>query len=424
MNETLIRLNRHWNEGEYTSLRPRAVLAELLAKKTMPHIQVLTGIRRSGKSTLFELLINDLLADGTPPKSILRLNLDEPVFTPFWNKPAELYALIEKAEVLTGVKVAYLFLDEVQQVKGWELFTKGAYDTKRFRKIYITGSASDLLDNQFATLLSGRYLANVVRPFSLNELLELHGFVDALSVQTRKVDLLRLCDRYLRWGGFPEIVLNEHSDAINAELLISYYESIVLKDCVTYSKIRDTELFYRLLHYLLTTIGQSFSYMSLAKALDSNEVTVRNYLTYAARSFVLSDTTNFSFSMKAGARPVHKAYCVDNGLMNTVGFQFSTNQGTLLENAVYNGLVHHGFTDIGFIQKQKECDFIARKDGRFHAFQVCYTLTDGNKSREVGGFEVLKEQVDRSSRHIITYDQQGEVDGVEVVPFYQWVMRM
>ena len=69
---------------------------------------------------------------------------------------------------------------------------------------------------------------------------------------------------------------------------------------------------------------------------------------------------------------------------------------------MYNGLVDHGFTDIGFIQKQKECDFIARKDGRFHAFQVCYTLTDGNKSREVGGFDVLKERVDSSSRHIIT----------------------
>ncbi len=107
----------------------------------------------------------------------------------------------EASEVLTGVKVQYLFLDEVQQVKEWELFAKGAYDTKRFKKIYITGSASDLLDNRFASLLSGRYFANVVRPFSMRERLKISGFTNLFSLQTRRPEAIRVMNDYLQWGG-------------------------------------------------------------------------------------------------------------------------------------------------------------------------------------------------------------------------------
>ena len=151
MEATLFRLNKHWTGEKYTPVHYRSLVDNLIKKKNLPHIQVLTGIRRSGKSSIFRLMINDLIESGVEPKEILFLNMDEPIFTEIWNNSAELYKIIELTEKTTLFKVKYLFLDEIQQVKDWELFVKSAYDTQQFKKIYVTGSNSDLLQHKFAT---------------------------------------------------------------------------------------------------------------------------------------------------------------------------------------------------------------------------------------------------------------------------------
>ena len=418
--ESILRLNKHWSGKQYASLQYRSIFENLKKKKNLPHIQVLTGIRRCGKSTVFRLMINDLLENGTNPKSILLLNLDEPVFSPLWENSSELYKIVEIAEQITGEPVKYLFLDEVQQVKDWELFVKSAYDTQRFTKIYITGSNSDLLQNKFATLLSGRYFANTVRPLSLKEIFQINGINDKYTALSRRIDVLKLTEQYLQWGSFPEIVLNEMEDSVKAELLNSYYESIVLKDCIVYNQIRDSALFYRLLHFVLSNAGAPFHYNSLAKAIKSNEATVRNYLNCAHRSYVIADITNFSFSLREDTRPLHKVYGIDNGLMSAVGYQFMTREGMLLENAVYNELVNRGYDEISFARIKEECDFIARKDGKFHAFQVCHTLTPLNQNREFAGFNVTKNAVNFSSKTLITYDMSDVVEDIQVVPFWDF----
>lgn len=388
-------------------------------KKHLPQIQVLTGIRRSGKSTLFHLLINDLLVDGVDPKSILLLNMDEPMFTSIWDNAAGLYKVVELAEKLTAVRVKYLFLDEIQQIKGWELFAKGAYDSKRFEKIYVTGSNSNLLQNQFATLLSGRYFANRVHPFSLSELLRINNFTDRLSVVERKPELLSLVDRYLEWGGFPEIALGSMDADTRMELLNSYYESIVLKDCIAYNKVREPDLFRRLLFFVLSNVAAPMYYSGVGKAVNSNENTARTYLSYAEQAYVLSDVTNFSFSLKEGARPQHKFYSTDNGLMNAVGFRFSPRNGAMLENAVHNELLNNGYDMLSFVKQVKECDFVARKNGQYHAFQVCYELNPQNKERELAGFKALPRELDVAFKTIVTYDQQGREDDVLITPFWE-----
>jgi predicted AAA+ superfamily ATPase len=421
METTILRLNKHWESGKYPDLHGRMIVNSLKRKKDLPHIQVLTGIRRSGKSTIFRLMINDLIDSGTNPKEILLLNLDEPIFTSLWENVSELYQVVDITEKLTSVKVKYLFLDEVQHVKNWELFAKGAYDTQRFNKIYITGSNSDLLHQQFATLLSGRYFADTVRPFSLKELLLLHGFSDRYSTIARRPDLFRLVDLYMKYGSFPEIVLKPMDDTIKTELLNSYYESIVLKDCIVYNQVRDSSLFYRLLHFLMSNAGAPFYYNSLAKSVKSNENTVRNYLEYAHRSYVVSDITNFSFSLKEDTRSQHKAYSIDTGLMNAVGFQFMKRSGMLLENIVYNELINTGYSEISFIrQNDGECDFIAKKEDVFHAFQVCHELTPLNQDREIGGFNVLG-KLTPASKTLLTYNQEdASFEGIKVVPFWQF----
>jgi predicted AAA+ superfamily ATPase len=420
MEATLLRLNRHWEGQKYPSLYERILVENLKKKKDLPHIQVLTGIRRSGKSTVFRLMINDLINSGANPKEILLLNVDEPFFTFLWENAAGLYQVVEAAEKFTGVKVKYLFLDEIQQVKDWELFAKGAYDTQRFSKIYITGSNSDLLQNRFATLLSGRYFANTVRPLSLREWMALHGFSDRYATVARRPELLRLLDSYMKYGSFPEIVLNPPDDDVKIELLNSYYESIVLKDCIVYNQVRDRSLFYRLLHFLLSNAGAPFYYSSLAKAVGSNENTVRNYLEYAHRSYVISDITNFSFSLKEETRSQHKVYGIDSGLMNAVGFQFIQRSGMLLENMVYNELINAGYEAISFVRQQAgECDFIAKREGQFHAFQVCHELTPLNQARETAGFNVFG-KLSVASKTILTCNQENTVDNVRAVPFWQF----
>ena len=420
MEATLFRLNKHWTGGKYDQIHRRSQVDNLIKKKNLPHIQVLTGIRRSGKSSIFRLMINDLIENGTDPKEILFLNMDEPIFTGVWNNSAELYEIIKLAEKTTLCKVKYLFLDEIQQVKDWELFAKSAYDTQHFKKIYVTGSNSDLLQNKFATLLSGRYFANTVRPFSIKEILGLHGFTRKFDAISRKSELLALIDRYMQWGGFPEIVLNDMDDDIKTELLNSYYESIVLKDCIVYNQVRDTPLFKRLLHFTISNVASPFHYSNLAKAVKSSEPSVRNYLAYAASSYIVSDITNFSFSLKEDTRPQHKIYCIDNGLMNAIGFRFSPKSGTLLESSVYNELVNAGYDEIYFIRKSNECDFIVKKDDKYHALQVCYELNLLNQGREVNGFRALEKNLNLSSRTIITYDSETTIEDIDVIPFWQF----
>jgi len=184
--------------------------------------------------------------------------------------------------------------------------------------------------------------------------------------------------------------------------------------------VRDSVLFYRMLHFLLSNAGAPFYYNSLAKAIGSNENTVRNYLAYAHRSYIVSDITNFSYSLKEDSRPQHKVYAIDTGLMNAVGFQFMQRGSMLLENIIYNELINNEYEDIAFARQQSgECDFIAKRNGQFHAFQVCHELTPLNQAREVAGFNQFH-LLPLASKTILTYNQEDTLDDIRVVPFWQF----
>lgn len=417
MENTLVRQNPHWNGVAYSNVYTRSALTDLLKKKELPHIQIFTGIRRCGKSTLFRLLINDLM-QSVDPREILLVNVDDPNYISIWKNANELYHLIETAEKITSHKVRYLFIDEIQHVINWELFAKSAYDCGIFKKIYITGSNSNLLGNEFAALLSGRYFANEIRPFSLSEILEFKGFSNKLYALSHKPELLNIMDEVLETGCFPEIVVNHLFKEVSGELLRNYYDSIVLKDCIVYNNIRDVQSFYQLLHYIMSNVGSCFSYSSLAKALESNENSIRNHLQYLQESYIIGDITNFSFSEKTTSRPQHKSYCIDNGLMHATTYRFSPKSGTALENVVYNELINNGYQNISFGSRNGECDFIASKDESIHAFQVCYELTPENRTREIKGFSVLGDKVKFDSKTIITYNQQEVIGDIQVIPLW------
>lgn len=395
-------------------------MENLTAKQRLPHIQILTGVHRCGKSSIFKLLMNDLMKSDVDAKAILNINLDAPAFIPVWNDASQIDHIVDVAERLTTVRPKYLFLDEVQQIKDWEVYVKAAYDSRLFSKIYITGSNSNLLQSRFASMLSGRYFANEVRPFSIVECLAVRGVQSLLDAYQQQAVVDKCLSEALHYGTFPEIVLSNISDCVKRELLQSYFESIVQKDCVIYNSIRDAHLFYRMVYYTLQNAGNRFSPQQLAKSLASNENTIAAYINYLCDSYICTDIRNFSFSQKETKRSDHKCYCIDNGLISANTSQLSPNNGRLFENLVFNELVNKGYTRIAFDNSKGECDFLAMKNGEAHAFQACYELTDANVKRELSGFNVPN--VPLASKTIITYNQKRQEGDVRIIPLWEWAL--
>ena len=421
MEQTIINQNPHWTGKRYPNLQQRAVFETLKTNLQTRHIQILTGIRRSGKSSLFAMLINELLKENKP-KSILKLNLDNPLFFEIWDNPASLYKLLETSEKITGEKVEYLFLDEVQVVKDWETFVKSVYDTETFKKIFVTGSNSSFLQNEYSSFLSGRYLANAVFPYSFSEILahnEIHNYFDLVSHTPKVIQLLDTC---LEWGCFPEIISSKNKE-IKTSLLNSYFDSIIMKDCISRYQIADVATFKKLLLYAISNIGAVFSYKSLATAVGTNENTAKKYINILDDSYIINDVSNFSFSLKENVRNSHKLYVADNGIINAVSYRFWDNKAKLFENFVFNELQKLQYDEITFANNVGECDFVVKKGFEFQGIQVCYELTPENRKREFDGFDTIEKETKLSKKTIITYNQEEQEKDIEVIPVWKYFLK-
>ena len=418
MEQTIIDQNPHWTGKKYQNLQQRDVFEILKTNLQTKHIQILTGIRRSGKSTLFAMLINELTTENNP-KSILKLQLDNPRFFEIWNNPVLLYSLIETAEKITGEKVKYLFLDEVQVVKHWETFVKSEYDTERFKKIFVTGSNSTFLENEYSTFLSGRHLDNTVFPYSFAEILSHNNINSYFDLVSNTPKVLQLLDKCLEWGCFPEIVSTKNEE-IKTNLLNSYFDSIIMKDCISRYQIADIATFKKMLLYSISNTGSVFSYKSLGTAAGTNENTAKKYINILNDSYIISDVSNFAFSLKENVRNSHKLYAADNGIINAVSYRFWDNKAKLFENFVFNELQKKQFDEITFANNNGECDFVAKTGVEYQAVQVCYELTPENNKREFSGFATIENDVKISKKTIITYNQEIQDDSVEVIPAWKY----
>jgi len=315
--------------------------------------------------------------------------------------------------------VQYLFLDEIQSVQGWEHYVKSVYDSQVFRKIFITGSNSSLLQNDFSTLLSGRYFSDEIYPYSLKEILSIHGISDKYELVKGKSKVLGVLDDCIKYGCFPEIKSLDDRQT-RTELLKSYFDSIVLKDCVSRHQVADIAAFKKMLLYLMSNIGTLYSYNSLGKALDNNENTVKKYLNILADCYILSDITNFSLSQKTIVRNLHKLYSIDNGMINAVSYRFFDNVATLFENFVFNELQKQKNEEITFVNNMGECDFLVKNGFDYQAFQVCYQLTPTNQKRECAGFDKISGKINVSRKIILTYDQEQQIGDIEAIPVWKY----
>ena len=341
--------------------------------------------------------------------------MDDPFFIQYSNNPTVFYNIIQNAEKLTQKKFRYLFLDEVQIIEGWESYVKSVYDSEIFDKIFVTGSNSSFLNGSLSTLLSGRYISDQVYPLSFSEILKIEGINDTLTLYENLPKVLNIIDDMLRYGSFIEVY--EAKKDFKRDILKTYYDTILLKDCVANGGIRDVKSFKELSVYLLSNISSLYSYSSLSKALGINDKSVKEYISYLEDSFLFSEIKLFSYSLKEQTNNKKKIYISDNGFLE-LSFSFSSNYGKLLENLVFSELQKKGY-EIYFYNKNFECDFIVKKDKKLLAVQVCYELSEFNKNREIKALKKLPFEVEE--KIIITYNQKETIDkDIKVIPFWEF----
>jgi len=413
LEEALLKHNLHWKQP-YANLHERKLFLPIIEKLHLRQIHVLKGIRRSGKTTLFKLIINHLLKE-VDSKSILYINLDDPYFTELYSESKNLYRLLEMSEKLTGVKVDYLFLDEVQNVKAWEKFVKAIYDNEVVKKIFITGSNSSLLDGEYATLLSGRYIQDRVTAPSFSEILNLKGIKSRFELIDRKVEALKIVDEMMMFGSFFE-VLREPTH--KREIILSYYETIIFKDCIANNNLRDAKTFKEVVNFLVSNSGNLYSYISISKALGVNDNSIKEYIRVVEDAYMAQEIKQYSYSLKEQVKSKKKLYINDNGILAQTAFKFSKDYGKNFENLVYTELIKGGY-EIYFHNKDFECDFIVKKNEKLIAIQVCYELTKENRERERRGLLKLKLNLDE--KILLTYNQnETENDTIKTIAFWDY----
>ncbi|GAB6285254.1 MAG: ATP-binding protein [Methanoregula sp.] len=375
-------------------------------------IVVISGIRRSGKSTLmrqFACRYDDFYYINFDDERLFDFELAD---------FSQLMIVFNK--VHPGVRV--MFIDEIQMVSGWERFIRRIHDEGY--KIFLTGSNARLLGTELSTHLTGRYAKIELYPFAFTELLAFRQIDHRELTVKKKAELLGAFDDYLKNGGFPEFL--KYRDT---EFLKRIYDDILFRDIITRFGIRETKVFRQLVNYIFTNLTKEASYHSLKAAVQlRSPMSVRTYIGYLDESYLIFELLKYDRSLKKQYANPKKIYVIDNGMRNAVSFCSSADSGRLLENLVFIELRRRG-TGLFYYRRKHECDFILEDHGVLvSAIQVCFDLNDENREREVNGLlESMKDLgIDRGM--ILTYNQDDVIrpdEGLEifVVPVWRWLLE-
>jgi predicted AAA+ superfamily ATPase len=422
--DLLTTLNPWWTGRDYDTgkLRP-AYISRIMRYTRTGEVVVLSGVRRSGKTTLLLQTVRSLIEDHhVPSRNIMFVNCDEPEISGLESPFLTIVDAYRKEVPATGT--LYLIFDEIQGVPGWEQSIKSLYDRKEYR-ILISGSSSYLLDSEISTRLSGRYFTVPVYPLDFSEYLSFQGIEvpgDPVGLASGKYELLHNLKRYLREGGFPVVVL-QGDERTKRDYLKAYYDSIVYRDIVRVNEVRNQKALAGLLHYLFTHFTAPYSYRRLGALLGIDLSSVRDYVHFAEMAKVLVEVHHFAYSLQVQKRSNRKPYCIDNGLRNAVAFRFSEDEGKLAENLVCVELLRSG-ADLYYWKKVKEVDFVVKHpDNLLTAINVTYT--DTVPYREVEGLtEFAEEFGDRVTELLLLTRDREEVRGaIRVVPLWKWLLR-
>lgn len=358
--EIISSYNRFWITGSVDAGIQRDILPACLGQLDSKEVVVLKGVRRCGKSTLMAQIIRELLARNVRPTSILRINLEEPLFSAEYS--VELLEQIYRTyrERVQPEGKCWLFMDEVQNIPGWESWVRGRSETEDI-KIFVTGSSSQMLSREIGTKLTGRNVSFEVYPLSFAEFLRFNnlGCVTDLEYTAKKATVRKAFHDYLKYGGFPEVVLRESAD--DKELLLkNYFEDLLYRDIVTRYEIRDVANLRNLAVYLLTNVAKQTSITKMKKNFTISQDKTENYVSAIMESYLLFQLQMFSHSLKSTMRAGFKPYAIDTGLRNRIAFAFSEDMGWLVENVLFCHLKRH-HDEVFYYTNGSDTDFVVKE---------------------------------------------------------------
>lgn len=397
-------------------------IAKLLAYKDLDLIKVVTGLRRSGKSTLLQMYRVSLAEMGVKPSQMVSLNFEEFELRGYLNDLDGLYAYIISRLDLS--KPCYVFLDEVQQVRDFERLVDGLF-VKPNVDVYITGSNAQLLSSELATLLSGRYIEISILPFSFKEYL----MARAIDFKEKYINYELLFFDYVNETSLPKVAeLRELGYDKVYEYLNAIYTTVIEKDVMQRHLIYDKRAFVNVTKFVVSNIGNSLSPSNISVALrqdgqTTHNTTVEKYLEYLVTSFVLYQVNRFDLKGRKQLATQEKYYLVDVGLLHVlVGKDRTTDRGHILENIVFLELLRRGNKIWTGTSRNSEVDFVCKTPmGEIQYYQVAWQLTDERTiAREFGALEKIK---DHYPKYLLTADGfTQDRNGVKHMNVFQWLI--
>lgn len=396
--------------------RERLVLIDSLVP--LPHVIIISGVRRCGKSTLMRQILKKHYAG-----KIYFVDFEDERFVKFTADDFNL--LYEVLIELYGLK-AIFFFDEIQNIENWELFVRRMHREKN--KIFITGSNASLLSSELSTRLTGRHIVVELLPFSFREYLQYHKVTyneRSFLVTREKAVLKKYFNEFLENGGMPEYL--EHKNPL---VLQNVYENILYKDVIVRYEIKEIKAIRELTLDLLSNIGTPLSYTRMKNNLGLGSVnTVKNYIHYLENSYLIFTLDRFSFSVAQQTLLQKKAYAIDTGLVKQIAFHFSKKQGRYLENIVYLEL-RRRYKEIFYYKTDDnlEVDFLVREGTKIALLvQVTESLKDSKtREREYKALIKAMKELQIEKGLILTQEEEPSDPNfpeIEVVPIYQWLLK-
>lgn len=398
-------------------IQRKEYLDNLKALKDKQVIKVVTGVRRCGKSTLFELYTDYLKQTGTDEKQIISINLEELENADLLDY-TKLYGYITKR--LLPDKMNYIFIDEVQKCAGFEKAVDSLF-IKKNCDVYITGSNAYLLSGELATLLSGRYIKIDMLPFSFRE------YYEAKKDSGRSKN--ELFGAYLRYGSFPYVAYLENDEKVISQYIEGIYNTILIKDVAVREKINDITVLENILKTVASSVGSPISIKKISDTLISSgrkisPNTVESYLRALTDSYILYNASRYDIKGRQFLKTLGKYYFVDTGIRNHIISQSASDLGHLLENVVYLELMRRkNKVNIGKLA-EKEIDFVAVSSNEVEYYQVSASVLDETTlMRELAP---LKEIKDNYPKTLLTLDEIGNganYEGIRQINIIDWLLN-
>ena len=392
-------------------------LDQLIASREKNIIKVITGVRRCGKSTLFQLYIDYLKSTGVTDDQIISVNLEDIDYEHLLNYKA-LYEYVK--ERLQKGKYTYVFIDEALSCKGFEKAVDSLY-IKPNVDVYITGSNAYMLSGELATLLSGRYITIEMLPLSIKE------YCTAQTGNGKSMS--ENFNDYLRFGSFPYIAQLERNDAAVTPLIDGIYNTILIKDVAKRKGITDVSLLENIVRFVASNIGSPISTKKISDTINSSGRrisvnTVDSYLRALTDSYILYKADRYDIKGRQFLKTLGKYYIVDTGIRNLLLSSAESDIGHLIENVVYLELKRRGYkVNIGKML-ENEIDFVASNmDGRTY-YQVSASVLDaGTLERELAP---LRKIPDNHPKLLLTLDEVGagsNYEGIRQINLLHWLLE-